>query len=412
MSSFNELAITFKKIIDDLFSSQGFECRKLFYGDEVFYCGRDILKCLNYSEEKSAIKEMLSKLDKNDKFTIKELEEKYNQSLGGSFKMPPNGIEEKYNQSLGGSFKMPPNGIEDLNQKLISSLDRYEMKYIYINKIALYELIGSSKKLEAKPFKDFIYRTLLPALDNKYKELMNQKDDKIDELIKLNRELLSGVETLKVNTDTLLQDNIILKQNTETLKQDNSLLLEKTDTLLQDNNILKQDNEIINNELNTIKEDQDELKTVIERVLIPNRNLPPRDIDLIHGFAIYKINDNSYYCLRGQNKYIRNKLKDIKREDIIIYNDNNPNPIDFYQRFKAESKRLSDSLLEMILRTLSRKNPNFNPSSIKGKKLIDHNMNKLKYFTVSTNILTLNRSKIEDIIQFYNSLLEEKTEYN
>jgi prophage antirepressor-like protein len=75
--SLNELAISFKKIVDELFSSQGFECRKLFYGDEVFYCGRDILKCLGYSEEKRKVYESLNKLREEDKFTIGELEEKY-----------------------------------------------------------------------------------------------------------------------------------------------------------------------------------------------------------------------------------------------------------------------------------------------------------------------------------------------
>ena len=401
--SFNELAISFKKIVDDLFSSQGFECRRLVYGKNIYYCGRDILKCLNYSEDKKVISKTLNKLRDEDKFTIDVLESK------------------KYSRSYS-------QGDPDINvnKDLLDSLDQYERNYIFINKQALYYLIGNSKKEEAKPFQDFIYYTLLPALDDKYEELMIQKNDKIDELINLSKEqsnqikeqnnqikeLISGVETLKGNTETLVQDNTILKQNTETLKQDNVLLLEKTDTLLQDNTILKEDNKIINNELNTIKEDQDELKNTIENILIPNRNLPPQDIDFVHGFAIYKINDTSYYCVRGQNKYIRNKLKDIKREDIIIYNDNNPNPIDFYKRFKDESERLSDSLLERILRTISRKNPNFNPSSIKGKKLIDRNMKKLECFTVSANIITLNRYKLEDIIQFYNSLIEEKTKYN
>lgn len=373
--SFNELAISFKKIVDELFSSQGFECRRLVYGKNIYYCGRDILKCLNYSEEKSVIRRTLNKLREQDKFTIEFLERNYIQGRHAQYPSEVN-----------------------INKDLLDSLDQYERNYIFINKTALYYLIGNSKKEEAKPFQDFIYYILLPALDNKYEELMNQKDDKIDELINLSKEqnnqikeLLSGVETIKNKNDQLL---------------------EKVDTLLQDNTILKEDNEIINNELNTIREDQDELKTTIENILIPNRNLPPQDINFVHGFAIYKINDNSYYCLRGQNKYIRNKLKDVNPEDIIIYNENNPNPIDFYKRFKDESKRLSDSLLEMILRTLSRKDPNFDPSSIKGKKLIDRNMNKLKYFTVSANIITLNRSKLEDIIQFYNSLIEEKTKYN
>merc|ERR1712065_66424 len=123
MTSFNELALAFRNIIDDLFNSNGFECRKLFYGDEIFYCGRDILKCLNYSENGRDITKILLKINDKDKFTIGEL--------------------LKLHSSL--ALKAS----DDLNKDF-----------------------GSSQKAEAKPFQDFIYDTLLPALDNKYKELI------------------------------------------------------------------------------------------------------------------------------------------------------------------------------------------------------------------------------------------------
>ena len=80
MTSFNELAITFKNILDDLFNSNGFECRKLFYGDEIFYCGKDILKCLGYGQDRKDVYKALSKLEECVKFTINELEEKYSPS--------------------------------------------------------------------------------------------------------------------------------------------------------------------------------------------------------------------------------------------------------------------------------------------------------------------------------------------
>ena len=362
MTSFNELALAFRNIIDDLFNSNGFECRKLFYGDEIFYCGRDILKCLNYGDERRSVREILSKINENDKFTIKELQEKY------------------LSLHLKGSDKNIECGI---NQELLNKLDKYEMKYIYVNKVALYELIGSSKKPEAKPFKDFIYRTLLPALDNKYKELLNQKNDKIDELNTKIDQLLSGVEVIKQNTEILKQDNIELKE----------------------------DNEIINEELNNIKDEQEDLKYTIENKLIPNRNLPPSDDKLNHSFIIYKIDDYSCYCLRGQNNYIKRKLKDIDEDKIIIKAINYPNPIDFYQKFKEESKNRLEILKKKIIKTLKKRVEDFDPNSIKGKKLIDRNLNKLKDFTITSNTIYLNNSSIDDIMKFYNSLLEEKNEY-
>ncbi|QKE44472.1 putative Bro-N domain-containing protein [Yalta virus] len=368
MTSFNELAITFKNIIDDLFNSNNFECRKLVYGKDIYYCGRDILKCLNYNEDKNAIKEVLLKLDKSDKFTIKELEEKYSSGI----------------------LKLPHDNFKEINKEILNSLNQYEMKYIYINKIGLYELIGSSKKPEAKPFKNFIYRILLPALDNKYEELLNQKDDKINQL-------QTKIDQLLKNTEQILDNTEILKQNNEILKEDNNIINEELNTIKE--------------ELTDVNEKQDNLINTVESVLIPNRNLPPNDFKLNHSFVMYKINDQTFYCLRGQNRYVQKKLKEVDPRTIIINNLNNPNPIDFYQKFKEESKLRLNSLREKIIRSLMRRVENFNSNSLKGKQLIDRNIEKLKEFTINSNILYLNKSSEDDILKFYNSLLEEKVEY-
>lgn len=37
--------------IETMSLNKGFECKILFYEDELFYCNRDILKCLNYSKD-------------------------------------------------------------------------------------------------------------------------------------------------------------------------------------------------------------------------------------------------------------------------------------------------------------------------------------------------------------------------
>ena len=151
MSFFNELALAFKPDINNLFISYGFECRKLFYGGEIFYCVIDILKCLGYSEYKAVLKKTLKKnISKNNRFTIKQLQEKYKTCSCFS-------------------------GKNDINNDLISSQDEDELEYIYTNKLGLCRITGSPNNLEVGSFRYFVYIVLLPTLDNKYKEMLKKK---------------------------------------------------------------------------------------------------------------------------------------------------------------------------------------------------------------------------------------------
>lgn len=147
MISFKNIALEFKKIIDKSFSSNGFECRKLFYEKNVYYCAIDVLKYLGYNEENGSLKKILETIDKKNKFTINELREMY-----------------KKDDCL------------DINLKLISSLTNHEKKYIFIDKNGLCKLLNSSNKKEAKPFQDFIYDILLSTLDKAAEEYDKQKD--------------------------------------------------------------------------------------------------------------------------------------------------------------------------------------------------------------------------------------------
>jgi hypothetical protein len=95
---------SFKKLFDELSKQNGFECKKLYYGDEVYYCVRDVLKCLKYSNEEYDISRGLKKLKNLDKFTIIQLQEKYNYT----------------NEN-------------DPNKNLLNSLNRYQMKHMYVD---------------------------------------------------------------------------------------------------------------------------------------------------------------------------------------------------------------------------------------------------------------------------------------
>lgn len=356
----DSLSIEFINIINDLFKSNGFECKTLSYSFGIFYCARDILKCLNYKEDKNSITKVLSKLNKTDKFTISELEEKHSKV----------------------SLKLHDASSSNPNQELINSLNQYELKHIYINKQALYRLIGSSKKEEAKPFQDFIYDILLPALDNHYQYIINRQKTSIDEL------------TEKIN--------ILLSKHEETMVE-----LEE----IKDINIdIKDELQEANSNINELKYEQQELITVVEETLIPERNLTPFNNNLKHHFVIYKIKNDQYVFLRGQKSYIDRKLKSIPKESIVI-NHSYPNPIDFTNLFKEEIKRRDQILKQDIIQKLRAKDHKFRSTSQEGKKLINEEFNKLRGFSINLNILTLNNSTFEDVLEYYNNLINTKETY-
>lgn len=218
MSLFNELLVGFKSITDDILNTNGFECRKLFYDNEIFYYTRDIMKCLGYNGDKKKITFILKKLRKEDKYTINELEKK--------FKSTPPMVHPEIN----------------INQTVINSLNPYEKNYLFVNKQGLFYLIGNSNKEGSREFKNFIYYTLLPTLYDKHEELINKKNNKINEVNEVNTKidkLISTVETIKLENKKLLKNIEIIKQDTIDLKGDH---------------------EVFNDELNNIKDELNNIK--------------------------------------------------------------------------------------------------------------------------------------------------------
>lgn len=154
MDTFTKKTIVFNYIVDKLFETNGFECRKLHYGKDIFYCAKDILSCLDYSDEESVTKKNLNKINKKNKFTFKELEKIYNVSE----------LSDTKAESL-----------FDINKETISSFTQYEKDYIFLNKEGLYKLINSSNKKRGEEFKYFVYDVLLPMLDSLSEECDKQK---------------------------------------------------------------------------------------------------------------------------------------------------------------------------------------------------------------------------------------------
>lgn len=151
MDYFNNINFEFKKFADDLFSSNGFECKKIYDGSDVYYCGRDILLCLGYDDDDHVISRILEKI--KYKYTIDSLKEGFDIYI-------PDFVYQKF---------------IDVNKEVIDFLDNNDKDCIFIDKVGLDFLIKNSNKEMVKPFKDFVYGTLLPKLYNFHTEFIEKK---------------------------------------------------------------------------------------------------------------------------------------------------------------------------------------------------------------------------------------------
>lgn len=103
---------SFMKILSELSNKSSFECKKLYYEDEVYFCVRDVLKYLKYGNQEYDISRSLKKLKDLDKFTIIQLQEMYNYT----------------NEN-------------DPNKELLASLNQYQMKHMYVDRKGLKQLL-------------------------------------------------------------------------------------------------------------------------------------------------------------------------------------------------------------------------------------------------------------------------------
>lgn len=149
----NTLLIDFRILINNVFKSNGLNCKVLSYDNELFYSFIDILKSFNYEVNKESIIDSLSKINKEDQFTIKELQVKY------TF----------YKSDF------------DPNQSLINSLSKDESKEIYINNNGLRHII--SHMIKPIPY-NFI--NISKALNiNISKKYLKSEEETIKNLVKV-----------------------------------------------------------------------------------------------------------------------------------------------------------------------------------------------------------------------------------
>ncbi|CCU55684.1 N1R/p28-like protein [Choristoneura biennis entomopoxvirus] len=243
--------------------------------------------------------------------------------------------------------------------------------YMKCNNIIKHYFINEFKTLSNTEINNKI-----KEIENKYNNIIEEneiiiqhKDDKIDKLLEINKEILKKSNNVELMNKQLLK--LAQKQN---IKLDE-----------------------IGDELEETNYKLDTLTETVEEVILPDRNISPSDINLKHNLVIYKIN-NAIKIIRAQNKYINKN--NIPINDIII-KEYVPNPIDFINRMKLYCNEANKKFKKDL------KKNNKSMSNEDFIELYDSN----KRMEIKYNNVFLNNSKINHIIELFNKLKEEQYNY-
>ena len=168
--------------------------------DDPYFCGKDVCTIL----EHKSIKQSLFELDSDYKKDLKTI------------------MEELVRDHLTNSITEIPN------------IPTYhEGKAVYINEPGLYALIMKSKTHFAKTFQKFVYEQILPSIRKRGRFQLEQtialKDDKIDELSSLVKQMDIRSKETSVKLNELLQKNDELLETVHDLKDQNNELLDTAD---------------------------------------------------------------------------------------------------------------------------------------------------------------------------------------
>jgi prophage antirepressor-like protein len=204
-----------------------------------------------------------------------------------------------------------------------------EGKAIYINEPGLYALIMKSKTQFSKTFQKFVYEQILPSIRKKGKFQLEQtialKDDKIDELSALVRQMNVKLDGLTTRNDELLSRNYEL--------------LSRNDELLENVEDLK----------STSTQQTKQLETVQTKlgIAVETRAPLPKSFSKIERFLLLKRSQKrnglqpeyQYYTIRAQETTAKQSLKTQgTMYNIVVLLDLNchPNSRTLYIRIKDE----------------------------------------------------------------------------
>lgn len=229
--TFNEYSIVFKDIVNNIVENKNFICKKLYYDDDIYYSVNDIIKFLKCDDNKIRINNILDQIRDQDKFTLKQLKQKY----------PLN------SKSYTGICCYDP------NKELITNIGKEEDIHIFVNSKGFYYMIGNSYNLDTKPFIDFIYYDILPFLDKKYKEMTNNPE-------KNTKQILDDLKIIKdenIDIKTRINNIVDIEKNMKDRQLEISFQIKKVQDMIdlfdkKQEKILK-----IAEEINTIKAKSD-----------------------------------------------------------------------------------------------------------------------------------------------------------
>lgn len=273
-----------KNVIDNLFMVNGLKCRKLYYGNLIFFCLVDIFDCFDYKQLNTTF--LLHYLDDSDMFTIDALQELYKDEIDN-----------------------------DINKEVIESLNKYEKRYTYINQSALIELVNyTSKEHKLNFFYTFVYNKLIPTVHNIF---YNPVDDK---------QMVNGViNIIEQNEENNKKLFLIYKTSSNTYT-----IRDNVQPELLNQGIIKKENIIIQDDsgdidfYNCLKEEGFKQSRQLKRsIIFWLRSINPefkKTFDANAEMINRMFNQVRPYKISGNNLFLNNN----KIEDII----------DIYNRFK------------------------------------------------------------------------------
>ncbi|CCU55660.1 N1R/p28-like protein [Choristoneura biennis entomopoxvirus] len=342
--SFNdELDKNFIENFNEIFKFNNKNVKIVGSIDKPYFRGKDILDILGYNLDRGFITKILSKLPEDDKNSLISIN---NMVLTKTVSTSDNDKNISYNEG----------------------------KEIYVTEGGLYYLIMNSKLESAKGFKNYVFNELLPSVrkraQKKYLDIINNKQDKIDELINV-------VKKISIDSDNQ-------KLEISKISMQNQLALSKLQEL----------------GINLI-ETKEELTSKIDKIIV-DRNVKPKEIKYQHKYLLLKNknNNNEFKFIRAQDKYIKtNKSIWLEKYNIIIEEKYNPNPIDLCTRLKNKINEID------IIRINNIKN------KIKDKNILKERLeNRKSFIEISGNNFILNRCDEDKFINIIKSVENEQFE--
>jgi prophage antirepressor-like protein len=171
--------------------------------DDPYFCGKDVCTILEHKDIQKTLFKLDSYYKKDLQTIIKEVQD-----------------PESCTSIIGMSNSKPSYN---------------EGKAIYINEPGLYALIMKSKTSFAETFQKFVYEQILPSIRKKGRFQLEQtialKDDKIDELSALVRQMNVKLDGLTTRNDELLSRNDELLENVEDLKSTSTQQTKQLETV-------------------------------------------------------------------------------------------------------------------------------------------------------------------------------------